>query len=64
MIASFVGNVGGNLSGAQQIIIFGIFAPILLIIGYGLFGFITGYVMSWLYNLFAKHIGGIQIEVD
>ena len=37
---------------------------ILIPIGYGLLGFIMGAVGALLYNLCAKYVGGIQIEID
>jgi flagellar biosynthesis protein FliQ len=30
---------------------------------YGLMGWIGGYICGWLYNLLAKRIGGIRVEV-
>lgn len=45
-------------------LIFGIGAVIALPVFYGLMGWVGGYVMGWLYNFFAKRVGGIQIEVE
>jgi hypothetical protein len=35
-------------------------APIILGIGY----FISGIILAWLYNMFAKFIGGIKIDIE
>jgi uncharacterized membrane protein len=32
--------------------------------GYGIIGWIGGYVFAWLYNVVAKHFGGVEIEID
>jgi hypothetical protein len=34
-----------------------------LTIGYGLLGFLSGAASAWLYNIVAKKIGGIEIEL-
>ncbi len=39
---------------------FGIFMPII----YGVMGFVGGIVAAALYNLFARWIGGIEVEVE
>jgi hypothetical protein len=39
---------------------FGIFMPIF----YGLFGFIFGIISAAIYNLIARWIGGIEVEVE
>ena len=39
---------------------FGIFMPII----YGVIGFVGGIVAAALYNLFARWIGGIEVEVE
>lgn len=39
---------------------FGIFMPVL----YGIMGFVGGIIMAALYNLFARWIGGIEVEVE
>ena len=30
---------------------------------YGVFAFVSGVITAWLYNIVAKHMGGIQIEM-
>jgi hypothetical protein len=44
--------------------ILGRYSIIALPIVYGLSGFIAGILTAWIYNLVAKHFGGIEIEVD
>ena len=39
---------------------FGLFAPII----YGAIGFVTGALSAFLYNLFAKWVGGIEVQVQ
>jgi hypothetical protein len=39
---------------------FGIFMPII----YGVMGFVGGIIAAALYNLFARWIGGIEVEVE
>ncbi len=38
---------------------FGIAAPIVLPILYGLMGYVIGYITAWVYNFAAKRTGGI-----
>ncbi len=45
-------------------ILFGIAAPIFLPIIYGLMGWIGGYITGGIYNVLAKRVGGIQMEVE
>ena len=46
--------------GAVGMIILGIFAPVF----YGAMGFVFGALTAWVYNLMAKWLGGIQIELQ
>ena len=39
---------------------FGIFMPIL----YGVMGFVFGIIMAAIYNLFARWIGGFEVDVE
>lgn len=39
---------------------FGLFAPLI----YGAIGFVTGALSAFLYNLFAKWVGGIEVQVQ
>ena len=44
-------------------VVFGAGAIIFLPIFYGLVGFLSGILTAWLYNIAAKQIGGIQLEI-
>lgn len=44
-------------------ILFSFAAVIIIPIVYGVFGFIGGAICAWIYNLCAKWIGGLQIEI-
>lgn len=37
---------------------------VLLPVVYGLMGFVMGYIAAWAYNLIAKVVGGIQIDLE
>lgn len=45
-------------------IVFALGAMVVAPIFYGAMGFISGVVVAWGYNLIAKWIGGIQIELS
>jgi hypothetical protein len=45
-------------------IVFGVAAPIFLTLLYGIMGWVGGYVAAWVYNLLAKRVGGIQLEIE
>ncbi len=63
LLAGFLGafaDKGNNpLAGAVGIAL-AILAPVL----YGIMGFITGAISALLYNLFAKLVGGFELELD
>ena len=59
--------LAGTLAGRQQTafagmfgLVFAFFMPIF----YGILGFIVGAIGAALYNLFAKWIGGIEVQVE
>ena len=49
----------GAISGAV-LMVFGILAPFL----YGAMGFVFGAIGAWIYNLIAKRLGGIEIQLE
>jgi hypothetical protein len=51
---------GSSALGATALILLSLFAPVI----YGLLGFLSGAVAAWLYNLIAKHAGGVIIELQ
>jgi hypothetical protein len=53
------GQGGGNAS-----LLFGVGSIIILPLMYGLLGFIFGLFTGWLYNVIAKHLGGLEIELQ
>jgi hypothetical protein len=57
----------GSLAGQQKTPfagIFGVVFAILMPVIYGVMGFVTGAIGALLYNLFAKLVGGFEIEID
>ena len=62
IVAGLISMASGEREGALAGIGFlalGILAPIF----YGGMGFLMGALMAWVYNLMAKWVGGIQIEL-
>jgi hypothetical protein len=47
------------ISGAA-LLAFGLLAPFL----YGGMGFVSGAIGAWIYNLIAKRLGGIEVQLD
>lgn len=57
----------GSLAGAGKSPFAGIFGmvfAILMPVLYGVLGFIAGAIGALLYNLFAKWVGGFEVEVE
>ena len=48
-----------NVGGAIALILLAVFAPIL----YALLGFLFGALSAWLYNITAKYVGGIRLDL-
>ncbi len=42
----------------------GIFVVVFLIVFYGIAGAIGGFLIGTIYNLFAKKVGGIEMEIE
>ena len=57
--ASGSNGAAGAISGAV-LMVFGILAPFL----YGAMGFVFGAIGAWIYNLIAKRLGGIVIQLE
>jgi hypothetical protein len=53
-----VGQRGAAMSGVGMLIL-AILAPIL----YGVMGFLIGALTAWIYNLVARRVGGIRLEL-
>jgi hypothetical protein len=57
----------GSLAGAQKSPFAGIFGMVLAImmpVLYGVLGFIAGAIGALLYNVFARWVGGVEVEVE
>jgi hypothetical protein len=57
----------GSLAGQQKSPfagIFGVFFALLMPVLYGVMGFVMGAIGSLLYNLFARLVGGFEVEVE
>lgn len=51
-------------SGTRAGMLFGIGAIILIPIIYGILGFISGVIFGAIYNIAARYVGGIEMEVE
>ena len=59
MLGSMAGQHKTPLAG-----MFGVFFALFMPVLYGVIGFITGAIGALLYNLFAKLVGGFELEID
>jgi hypothetical protein len=59
LVGSMAGQQKGPLAG-----IFGVFFALFMPVLYGLMGFIAGAIGALLYNLFAKWVGGFELEME
>lgn len=67
LIFAVIGSFAGSLTGQANNPFAGIFGIVLAIfmpLLYGAFGFIGGAIGALLYNLFAKWVGGFELELD
>ena len=64
LIYGFLGVIFGLVSGSIGIAGLGIASIIFLPIMYGVFGFVIGALMAFLYNLVAGWVGGIEMEFE
>jgi hypothetical protein len=49
-----------SVGGAVALVLLAIFAPVI----YGLLGLLFGALSAWLYNIAAKYVGGIRIDLQ
>lgn len=66
LIGAIVG-MGSPQSGSDGLIfgtLFGVGAVIFLPIFYGIIGFVGGLISAFLYNLIARLVGGVELEVE
>ena len=59
LVGSFAGQSKTPFAG-----IFGVVFAVLMPIMYGAMGFVTGALGAFLYNLFAKWVGGFELEME
>lgn len=59
-----VATATGEEKSAFGSILFGVGAIIFLPILYGVLGFIGGVISAWIYNVAARWIGGIEVELE
>ena len=53
-----------DTTNAPPPIVFGLAAPIVFLLLYGILGFVGGVISAWIYNAAAKRVGGIEIETE
>ena len=63
LLASFGGMLLGSQSSQPLAGIAVWFIALLMPIVYGVMGFVMGAFTAWIYNLFAKWLGGVRIEL-
>ncbi|MBI5530192.1 MAG: hypothetical protein HY918_01695 [Candidatus Doudnabacteria bacterium] len=61
--AIITGNVFFTGNKNYATIFFGFGAIVLIPLVYGLAGFVFGALLGWLYNIAAKRVGGLEIEI-
>lgn len=59
-LASMATQQSNGAIGGAAMLAFGIIAPFL----YGGMGFVFGALAAWIYNLIAKRLGGIEIQLE
>lgn len=55
---------GGEAFSGGMMMGMGLAAVIVLPIFYGLLGFLAGLLSAWLYNLAAKYVGGVEVDIQ
>ncbi len=64
LMGAALGRASGGDSGGVGAMLFGVGAVIVLPIFYGCLGFVGGLIMAPLYNLVAKVVGGIEVDLS
>ena len=64
LMGAAVGGAAGGDGGGIAAMILGVGAVVVLPIVYGCLGFVGGLIMAPLYNLVAKVVGGIEVELS
>jgi hypothetical protein len=66
-LLSFVGAMAGVASGEKEAVfglLFGVGAILILPIFYGVIGFLGGLLTSFLYNIVAGIVGGVELHLE
>jgi hypothetical protein len=67
LISAFIGAVGAEAMGSSGLLLgagLGFGAIIVFPIFYGVMGFLMGLIGAAVYNLFAKWVGGMELELE
>ncbi|PIN75123.1 hypothetical protein COV18_05215 [Candidatus Woesearchaeota archaeon CG10_big_fil_rev_8_21_14_0_10_37_12] len=64
VVYAVVGAVAGVTGGSGLLAGLGLLAIIVLPVLYAIFGFIGGLIVAAIYNIVARWIGGIEIDLD
>lgn len=67
IIFTIIGSLaGGNQNGPSAVVAIGsgLAMAVLFPVFYAIMGFFFGAIGAWIYNLLARWIGGIQVEVE
>ena len=64
LMGAAAGSAAGGDTGGVVAMLFGAGAVVILPIVYGCIGFVGGLIMAPLYNLVAKVVGGIEVELS
>lgn len=63
-VFSLIAIVGAVIGHSSTGVFFGIGAVVVFPILYGVFGFVGGAIMAWIYNLVVGWTGGIEVEFE
>ena len=64
LLISLLSQNNAEATNAPPPIVFGLAAPIVFLLLYGILGFAGGVISAWIYNAAAKRVGGIEIETE
>ncbi len=67
LLFGLIGSMAGSMAGHDRTPfagVFGVFFALFMPVIYGVMGFIVGAIGAFLYNIFAKWVGGFEVEID
>ncbi len=64
VIGAFVPQQSGNSAALAGSLVGVLFMMVLFPIMYAVMGFLTGVIGGWVYNIVAKWVGGIQVDIE